>query len=310
MDRTLYIEVEIDSHGPLPVPLTDGCTESCNSMLMTTLYVVSLPLGFYWKEQAILYRQIRSRMHIRRTVRMNVLRDLRLMTTRNITKRDRFRSFALASTSTSNTHFQLPASPFILIASWLRSLICIGSSLIGHCMTEVFSMFPSTFGTGTNKRRPLEVKRQTISVKAAPKPPPNELKNADQRQRQPVPVRGVKRKRVALTLAPRPQKRERSRAHSSSQPPVDFGKDGSDGEDGPEVCSRNANRDQELQVDQNRIIRSTAAFEKTPQVECAIIHAAEIPLLDRSTKYEPSFAGLKEGLELQLQYPSALCRER
>lgn len=176
-------------------------------------------------------------------------------------------------------------------------------------MIEVYPMFPSGFGNGTTKKRPLEVKKQIISVKATPRPHSNEPNNVGQRSRQLISERGIKRQKLASTLAPRAPKRERSRANSS-QPPVDFGKDGSDGEDVSEVTFVDRSREQGPQIDQNRILRSSIAFEKTGQNECAIIHAAEIPSLDRSTKYEPSFAGLKEDLEIQLQYPSALCRER
>ncbi len=62
-------------------------------------------------------------------------------------------------------------------------------------------------------------------------------------------------------------------------------------------------------LDPMRRLRSALAFNESKS-EFEMIHAADIPGLDKSTKYKPIFQGLNEGTIVSLQYPSASRQEK
>ena len=109
------------------------------------------------------------------------------------------------------------------------------------------------------------------------------------------------------TLHPEPSRRQRSR---SSQPAIDFGSDDSDSEGNSEVATKRIRREEAAEYDEARIIRDHKAFASDGKRSFIMVHAADIPSLDKATKYEPSFAGLSDGSEIELQYPSILQKER
>ena len=59
-----------------------------------------------------------------------------------------------------------------------------------------------------------------------------------------------------------------------------------------------------------RAIRALNASRGTSAVPHQMVHAATIPVLDRSTKYETCFPGLPSDVHVELQYPSWSSRER
>ena len=95
--------------------------------------------------------------------------------------------------------------------------------------------------------------------------------------------------------------------------PLDFG---SSDESDPEPANGTANAEPKRRKEQQRWkprdVRSRAAFaaEEPSGVSASFIHAAEIPKLDRATKYESALPGLEHPHEVVLQYPSMCEKER
>lgn len=210
------------------------------------------------------------------------------------------------------------------------------------CTSQTFTTFIGQFCilfTGMfTKKKPLEIKKQTITVPAKTGPSNSSLFARKHNSSRSTPVSGSSRAQFASSssakLNPRfspktdpnsadhrpspstPQSSKRKRATADAAP--DFGTDGeseNDDEDAERARESDAKRRKQREVRalyKNRRVRSLAAFEPTNGecVKLPIIHAAEIPSKDRGTRYEPYFASLEEGWTIELQYPSLCERER
>ncbi|MCJ1288806.1 Nucleosomal histone H3-Lys79 methylase [Xylographa carneopallida] len=97
-----------------------------------------------------------------------------------------------------------------------------------------------------------------------------------------------------------------------SQGLVNFSSDDSEAEDGEEGegSRKKPKADLDQHPDLKRQVRNQKAFSEEDGGIFDMVHAADIPSLDKTTKYIPSFEGLPEKIEVSLQYPSASQRER
>lgn len=95
-----------------------------------------------------------------------------------------------------------------------------------------------------------------------------------------------------------------------SQGLIDFGSDESEGEEDHRGSWKKLKPPLEQKPDSKRRIRNKQAFSKEGDGVVPMVHAADIPSLDKATRYVPSFEGLPEDMEVLLQYPSVFQRER
>lgn len=108
---------------------------------------------------------------------------------------------------------------------------------------------------------------------------------------------------------PRVQKRAPVKRRTPSEVTPAFSSDGSDGEESPERPAKRVK--QEVQhVDPKRQVRCRQAFSENNSGELAMVHAADITLLDGATKYVPAFEGVSDSDVVSLQYPSVSPKER
>ena len=171
-------------------------------------------------------------------------------------------------------------------------------------------MFPSLFGGGANKKKPVKIQRETVKIateavqeEKAPSLAP--LKAASTKSRP------LKRKILDHSArASVSRKGTSARRSHSSQPAVDFGQVDSESEDDLNYTPKKTRFDEENDIDKLRRLRNEDAFDLDQPLEVNMIHAANIPRLDKSTKFEPVFESLPSQFTLELQYPSALQRER
>ncbi|MCJ1376953.1 Nucleosomal histone H3-Lys79 methylase [Xylographa soralifera] len=99
-----------------------------------------------------------------------------------------------------------------------------------------------------------------------------------------------------------------------SQGLVNFSSDDSEVEEEEEEEEEGSRKKLKAELDQDpdlkRQVRNKTAFSEDDEGIFPMVHAADIPSLDKTTKYVPSFEGLPENTEVSLQYPSASQRER
>ena len=91
---------------------------------------------------------------------------------------------------------------------------------------------------------------------------------------------------------------------------VTFSSDDSDADEDIERSSKKVKAEVVQDLELYRQIRNKQAFSEDGSGIFPMVHAADIPSLDKATKYIPSFEGLPENTEVSLQYPSASQRER
>lgn len=171
-------------------------------------------------------------------------------------------------------------------------------------------MFSSLFGNGTYKKKPISIQKQTVkvaveSVRKELTPPLAPPKKTGAKSRT------LKRKTLEPALrAPIFRKSVNPRRSHSSQPTADFSQADSESEDDLGHTPKKLRFDEEEDADGLRQLRNKDAFKLDQSLSFDMVHAADIPRLDKSTKYEPIFDGLPNELHLELQYPSASQRER
>ena len=165
-------------------------------------------------------------------------------------------------------------------------------------------MFSSLLKGSSKRKRPLEVRKQTVDtvsgqVPNVPKPSerrttshPNLLVRKPSKQQNQATRTHHKRQNVP-------------RARSSSVA-VDFGLDGTDSETEKDLASTKKARLVTVGPIVHRNIRCKYAFDRDSAEIRPIVHAAQIPSLDKSTKYEGCF-GASEDQVVELQYPSKSC---
>ena len=178
-------------------------------------------------------------------------------------------------------------------------------------------MFPGMFANGTNsKKRPLDIQKQTVRQKAEP---PKHIK-VDQTRYTQVRKPTAKSTKETHKSSPRlldsPRSlvtrkgNRRSNTPFASQSPIDFGQEDSDNDENSPSTPKRLKLDDDQERDVGRLVRSREAFDPRCTKEISMIHAADIPALDKSTKYEPACPGLPESFLLELQYPSFASPEK
>ena len=178
-------------------------------------------------------------------------------------------------------------------------------------------MFPSMFATGTNnKKRPLDIQKQTVKRKAEP---PKHIKVDQTRTTQ---ARNTTAKSAKKTHKSSPRLLDsprslvahkgnwRSNTPFASQSPIDFGQEDSDNDESLSSTPKRLKLDDDQERDVGRLVRSREAFDPRCTQAISMIHAVDIPTIDKSTKYEPACPGLPESFLLELQYPSLASPEK
>ena len=162
-----------------------------------------------------------------------------------------------------------------------------------------------------NKKRPL-IEKRTITVKAAsPKPTSLPLPQASKPRQSvsPKPPRQPLKKAKPVSRTVQKAKPQKVRPREVA---VDFGSEDSDDDDDDIRSSPPKRARREASVDSGitRQIRDPTAFQTEGEQTFSMVHGADLPALDKATKYEPYFTGLPEGFEVQFQYPSRSPKEK
>ena len=166
-------------------------------------------------------------------------------------------------------------------------------------------MYQSLFGNASGKKRAADIKKHTVVTKSSNKPSPRtELRDIRHQSIKGVGTKTPKSLKASVTRN-RPD-RPRTRY---SRPTIDFGSEDSDNEENGTCLHKKLRWEENQEPDLSRRVRSTRAFQEDVGV-FPMLHAANIPSNDTTTKYEPSVPGLPGDYELELQYPSVSQRER
>ena len=181
-----------------------------------------------------------------------------------------------------------------------------------HTTTVDNSMFGALFASGASKKKPVEVKRvsEAKSGNGVVKSRFNSHVNSNA-PRTITTQGGVKRKVRAKEATKLAEVRRASvqRRSQSVHTPM-FGSEDSESED-EEAKAVKRRKIQAEEVDRDREIRRRDAFEESAnEGGFNMIHAAEIPALDKMAKFGPVLEELPEDFELELQYPSRGPKER
>jgi hypothetical protein len=163
-------------------------------------------------------------------------------------------------------------------------------------------------------RKPLVIKKSTVTVKRTPNPQPAHNPPPQYRKTAPRPkparVESARTERSDRSSPISSTKRKLQRPASATP---DFGRDDEESDSSDDFMLEERSKRQRVDLAQHslpkRDVRSKAAFEESDDM-LSIVHATEIPGLDKTTKYEPVFKGLSEGFEVQFQYPSAAKKEK
>ena len=164
-------------------------------------------------------------------------------------------------------------------------------------------------GSSALKSQPLEVHKESVTgKKATPKSGP-----ARGAQQFPEPRHSPKDGGKPLAKRPKSElkaSKKPIKGRESSRLAIDFGSDESDADDVLELPQKRSKRDTVYQPDLKRRVWSRNAFSNDDSGIFSMVHAADIPSVDKSIKFQPSFEGLSDGAEIALQYPSASQKER
>lgn len=157
--------------------------------------------------------------------------------------------------------------------------------------------------TCLNGAPPLQVRKQNITTKSAtarkhptPKKKYHQLKD--------VSVSATNAKNLARKSSSRNAPKSRSNVQ------VDFGVHDSDSDDTLEIPRKKVKNGSDSEADLNRQLCSQKSFSGDTNHFYPLVHAAEVPWLEKSVKFQPLFEGLSENVEVQLQYPSISQKER
>ena len=160
-------------------------------------------------------------------------------------------------------------------------------------------------------RKPLVIKKTTITVKSKTSATQQQSNNAPPRA--PKSVKKFLKKQPRSSLPTPPAERrlpqlKRKRPDKESPAPIDFG---ASDEDSPEESVKKSVKRQVTVLDPKRQVRSRMAFANEDGGIFTMVHATEIPAIDHSVKYKSALIDLSpEETALELQYPSASQRER
>ncbi|MCJ1478795.1 Nucleosomal histone H3-Lys79 methylase [Lambiella insularis] len=163
------------------------------------------------------------------------------------------------------------------------------------------------------KAQPLQIRKESVSIKPASRlpslkdvarPPKGQHLQLRKAQRTEDKVRGTTT-RLVKNQNVRPRKRQ-----TPSQGRTDFGSEESEGEEDQQGLRKKLKPGLEQKSDLKRHVRNEKAFSEEDDGIFPMVHAGDIPFLDKATKYIPAFEGLPENTELLLQYPSVSQRER
>ncbi|MCJ1411877.1 Nucleosomal histone H3-Lys79 methylase [Ptychographa xylographoides] len=163
--------------------------------------------------------------------------------------------------------------------------------------------------SSSNKSHPLQIRKEVVTTKASVAPRSSSSVVARQGEKRPWPKQTKERSSISSEILSKKHNVSRKR-RTPSQGPVDFGSDESEADGDLDPPRKKPKQQKSDTVDTNRNVRSSIAFSEDCDGVFTMVHAADIPLLDKSTKYIPSFDGLSEGTEVSLQYPSASQKER
>lgn len=175
----------------------------------------------------------------------------------------------------------------------------------------MFNGLNGIFASGSSKKRPLEIKKQKITIKAAPSLNAQSSKPRDAQSQRLQVKRTKKKPNISADL--QIQSKQVTQQRARPPPPcVDFGSedvDVGDSDDNGFTTTKRMKHMQSSELDPKRRLRAHEAFEKHDGV-LTMRHGADMPKLDKLTKFEPIFEGLSMDFQVLLQYPSVLPKER
>ena len=171
------------------------------------------------------------------------------------------------------------------------------------------------FANGSNRKRQLDIQKRTIKSTTVTSPELSDGRVPDEKARrtQPSAVQLQPSKENHLSHGPAPLGSRRDRKVPSITPTpqaVDFGQDDTESEEDDASTPKRVKHDNGEGRDPMRQIRCKDAFGLHAGIETSVAHAADIPALDKGTRYESAVPGLATPLELELQYPSSMRCER
>jgi hypothetical protein len=164
-------------------------------------------------------------------------------------------------------------------------------------------------GDFSSSRKPLAITTKTVARKVAKPVTPTATSSSSPSLAPPKVVRlkkAAKPRRAASP--PRPRKHV---ARKRSTPPQHFSSSDDEGvDDVPDISRKRVRRSETGEPDPERRVRALGSFDERGDHTSSMVHAADVPALDKSVRYKPSFEGLPDGTVINLQYPSASQTER
>ena len=158
------------------------------------------------------------------------------------------------------------------------------------------------------KPQTSQIRRDTISTAPDPRkrfiPTPQRPKIDDSRSSQPLKRNGP----TSTSLKP-PRQDSRKRI-SPAQQRFDTSSDDSGSDVSLGDSRKRVKTSAETEPDLKRQIRCQKAFSEVDDTAFPMVHAADIALVDKSSKFVAAFGESTGGAEIELQYPSASHRER
>lgn len=158
------------------------------------------------------------------------------------------------------------------------------------------------------KPQTSQIRRETVSTAPDPRkrfiPTPQRSKIDDSR-----PSQRVKRNRSTSTSL-RPRRQESRKRISPAQQRFDTSSDDSGSDISLGASQKRVKTSTGTEPDLKRQIRCQKAFSEVDGTAFPMVHAADIALLDKSSKFVSAFEESTGCAEIELQYPSASQRER
>ena len=175
-------------------------------------------------------------------------------------------------------------------------------------------MFSGLLSNEGSKKRPLDVRKQAVKGTSQHNHDDNTKYPNLRHMRLEKPTK--QRLQQGSTInggSSNPTVQQRAVSHSRAsffKSQIDFGRDDSESETEIAGTPKRLKINEDELMDGNRQIRDKGAFYLAQPMNIEMIHAADIPALDKSTKYAPAIPELPEDFIIELEYPSMLPKER
>ena len=162
---------------------------------------------------------------------------------------------------------------------------------------------------GQTARAPEKPSMHTETVKAAPSPTVSPFMHPQSPRNRTF----MSKKAPPKEKLPKPKSSSRSPVPKSRKRPVDdaqvWDDDGDVSDEDLSASTKRVKKDDSIEKDVNRHIRSTKAFSDEDGGSFPMIHGSSVASLDMPTKYKRAFPDYPNVLQISLQYPSASQRE-